>query len=862
MAGRRAAALREPRRSADSYLDFVQGLDEAALTAVLRARPDVLEDPPRGVGELVRRLGDADSMLAAVNDLDRDGLLLCDAVMMLGPPVPLDRLVMLLGGSRDGIRAALRPVTRRALLWESDGVVHAFEPFRRLWDDEVAVWHPAAELIPAIAVTDLRRAARGLVPGARVTSSTTWERSARVVGELMADPDGVAAAVQRLPRPARDLLAELVRDPTGLMTGDEPDDALGTGALGTGALGTNGFDGGARGRLPAGSNREETAGILVESGLLLLVGGEIEVPREVVTVLWAADPEVRLTGPPSLGPAGADRADETFAAGIQAAAGHALRSVAALLAEAERAPLAALKKGGIGTRERARLARTLALAEDELPLWIDVAHAAGLLAREEGGYAPTGEYPGWRGSDVGRRWAVLALAWFLLDQSPTHREIDSGRDQPPPLPLASGAGRVRRTLLTTASPGRSLAAAGSHLEWFLPLHGYDRPQLANKRQAAVREAELLGVAAEDTVSDLGVAVCEVLAAAPLDPTGQMRAHQYGFPTPTLAGFVTETLGPLVDELARRCGPALPGDASTMILQSDLTATVAGQPNHAIARLLADAAVSESRGAAGMWRFTSASIRGALDVGWSAQELLDELRAGAAHEVPQGLEYLVADVARRHGHIRARAVRAAVVADEATINEILATRALRSLDLRRLAPTVAACGADAEDVAERLRAAGMAPVVEDEHGTVVIRGRPGGPPASGRDAAAGAASERGSTGSTGSTGESGTWAAPADVARRILANRAGAGDAARADPRVVRQLGRLNPRLTLAERQLLAAALDHGEIVTIIYRDRFERRTSRLIAPVELLGGRLDSWCHLREARREFAVARIEGVTPG
>lgn len=313
MAGRRAAALREPRRSADSYLDFVQGLDEVALTAVLRARQDVLEDPPRGVGELVRRFGDADSMLAAVNDLDRDGLLLCNAVMMLGPPVPLDRLVMLLGGSRDGIRAALRPVTRRALLWESDGVVHAFEPFRRLWDDEVAVWHPAAELIPAIAVTDLRRAARGLVPGARVTSSTTWERSARVVGELMADPDGVAAAVQRLPRPARDLLAELVRDPTGLVTGDEPDDPLDTGAFGT-----NGFGVGARGRLPAGSNREEAAGVLVESGLLLLVGGEIEVPREVVTVLWAADPEVRLTGPPSLGPAGADRADETFAAGIQA----------------------------------------------------------------------------------------------------------------------------------------------------------------------------------------------------------------------------------------------------------------------------------------------------------------------------------------------------------------------------------------------------------------------------------------------------------------------------------------------------------------------------------------------------------------
>ncbi|WP_018503240.1 helicase-associated domain-containing protein [Parafrankia discariae] len=857
MAERRAAALREPRGSADSYLDFLQGLDEAALTAVLRARPDVLEDPPRGVGELVRRLGDAASMLIALNDLDRDGLLLCDAVMTLGPPVPLDRLVALLGGSGDGIRAALRPISRRALLWENDGVVHAFEPFRRLWDDEIAVWRPAAELITAASVADLRRAARGLVPGARITSSTTRERAARVVGQLMADPGGVATAVRRLPPAARDLLAALVRDPIGLVTGDRPEDLDDPDSLD-----------GEVDEVP----EEAAVGVLVESGLFLPVGGELEVPREVVAVLWAADPQVRLTGPPSLRPADTDRADEAFAAGIQAAAGHALRSVSALLAEAERTPLVALKKGGIGTRERARLARTLSLPEDELPLWIDVAHAAGLLAHEDGGYAPTGEYPGWRGSDVGRRWAVLALAWFLLDQSPTHREIDSGRDQPPPLPLASGAGRVRRTLLTTAGPGRSLAATGRHLEWFLPLHGYDRPQLANKRRAAVREAELLGVAAGDTVSDLGVALCEVTAAAPVDPTGQMRAHQFGFPTPTLTGFVTGTLGPLVDELAGRCGPALPRDASTMILQSDLTATVAGQPNHAIARLLADAAVSESRGTAGTWRFTPASVRGALDVGWSERELLDELRAGAAYGVPQGLEYLVADVARRHGHIRARAVRATVVADEATISEILATRALRSLGLRRLAPTVAACGTDAREVAERLRAAGMAPVVEDEHGTVVLHRRPGGPATALAGGAAGngggvgnGAGNRagvGNRGGAGDRGGDGGWVAPVDVARRILANRSGAGDASRADPRVVRQLGRLNPRLTLAERQLLAAALDHGEIVTIIYRDRFERRTSRPIAPVELLGGRLDSWCHLREAQREFNVARIEGVAPG
>jgi hypothetical protein len=58
-------------------------------------------------------------------------------------------------------------------------------------------------------------------------------------------------------------------------------------------------------------------------------------------------------------------------------------------------------------------------------------------------------------------------------------------------------------------------------------------------------------------------------------------------------------------------------------------------------------------------------------------------------LPQPLDYLISDVARRHGSVRVRDVRSCVTGSEAEITEILHTRSLRRLQLSRLAPTVLA-----------------------------------------------------------------------------------------------------------------------------------------------------------------------------
>ena len=98
----------------------------------------------------------------------------------------------------------------------------------------------------------------------------------------------------------------------------------------------------------------------------------------------------------------------------QAAAREALRALSTLLDEAGRTPIAALKKGGVGARERGRLAKRLSIPDDALPLWIDIAYAAGLLGEVAGGYAPTDDYPWWRAAEpaetVGGRWSPRGIS--------------------------------------------------------------------------------------------------------------------------------------------------------------------------------------------------------------------------------------------------------------------------------------------------------------------------------------------------------------------------------------------------------------------------------------------------------------------
>jgi hypothetical protein len=770
---------------ARSFAEHLSGLNEVSLIALLQARPDVLVQPvPRGFTQLAQRLGGAESLAAALRTANRDMVMVGQATVALGASATVPALARLLNASEQAVRAVVAQLCGLGLAWDSSGILCLPERLEAHWLAEIGGGRPVVTIAGSVLVENLRAALGAF--GAATDGLRKPELTAQL-SEFMRDPPLIIKVIAGLPKPARDRLSEFRR-------------------------GCHEYHSGF-GRSQPGDPTK----LLLAAGLLLPVNYGLELPKEVAVAAWLAERDLTLTGRPYFPLVGADDAAVRRAA--QAAAQEALRGVTTLLDAARTAPIAALKKGGVGPRERARLAKRLSIPEDVLVLWIDLTYAAGLLGRADTGYAPTHLYEGWRAAESGRRWAVLVDAWFSLEHAPTGREVPGDREVPPPLPFGSAAGLLRRAMLPAARSGVSVRAVGEQVDWLFPLHGYDAGQRAAKVAAVVREAELLGVIASDVVSDLGEQLLAVVGSAPVDA---------------------------VDQLARRCVALIPETPCSVILQSDLTAVVSGQPSAAVSRLLTGSAVAENRGAAGTWRFTPATVRAALDSGWTAHDLLTELAAISARPVPQPLEYLITDASRRHGQIRVRGMRCCVNADEALITEILHTRSLGKLHLSRFAPTVLASPSGLDEVLTRLREVGLSPVAEDAHGTVIVEVR--------QDHEASAPDRPIST-------KVRSALSAAEMARLLAANPPGETEAACPNSDTFDLLAELNSHLDDAELELLSDAVDHHNDVLIVYRDKNGSRSSRAIRPQQVYGRWLDSWCHLRNAQRDFTIANIEAVAP-
>ena len=763
--------------SAGSFARYLAQLDEEALTRLIEARPDVRVQPvPETFEQLAERLGGAGSLADALLTADRDAVVVGEVVAALGDDAGVPAVARLLGTSVEAVREAVAGLCGRGLAWTEGDRVHLPLRLAAHWAADLGGGRPVATVARSVLVDELRVTAQAL--GVAVDGLRKPELIGRIAA-VMADWPAVARIVAGLAGPARERLGEHRNGSTAHYFG-----------------------------YPGGGERHDR--VLATAGLLLRVFNRWELPREVAIAAWLADTEPRLTGRPRVDRVEVDPAVQVRAA--RAEVGAILNAVTALLDEARATSVPGLKKGGIGVRERARLAARLSLPGETMSLVIDLAHAAGLFGLAEAGYAPTGAYQDWRAAEPGVQWAALAVAWFRLEHAPTCREVDNGKEQPPPLPLVSGAGRLRRALLGAVAGGESVAATAEQIDWFVPLHGYEPAARKDRVGAAVREAELLGVVACDRITDLGR---HLLATA---------------------GSAEST----VDALAELAAPLLPPAPCTVILQSDLTAVVSGRPGIGVSRLLSAAAVGETRGTAAVWRFTPASIRAALDAGWTAAALLAELAALTDRPLPQPLQYLISDVARRHGAVRVRGMRSCVLADETTITELLHTRSLQTLHLARLAPTVLSSPFDLDAVLTRLRAAGLCPVAEDALGAVIVE----------------SATEHEAPDRQPAPRAAARLQAPT-LARRLRSEP----DAQTSASATGELLASLGARLDDAELRLLSHAVDHEQDVRIEYRDKTGKRTIREIRPQQIYGRWLDSWCHLRNAQRDFAIANIESVSP-
>lgn len=246
-----------------------------------------------------------------------------------------------------------------------------------------------------------------------------------------------------------------------------------------------------------------------------------------------------------------------------------------------------------------------------------------------------------------------------------------------------------------------------------------RPVPEGAVSAVLAEAELLGLTGGGALSRAG----RVLA-------GSVRGTGHSHDSD--AGGQVDDGGEPGDEeeLAARLEDALAADlpepVDMLLVQSDLTAIVPGRPAPALAEVLERCAVVESRGGALTVRFTPESVRGALDAGYSGDELVEELSGHTPTPLPSALTVLVDDAARRHGAVRVREVASVLrVGDPAVAAGLVSEGRLTDLALAELAPGVLVSSAPSGRVLRELRSAGLAPVLEDDSGRPIIAGDGGG-----------------------------------------------------------------------------------------------------------------------------------------
>ncbi len=280
--------------------------------------------------------------------------------------------------------------------------------------------------------------------------------------------------------------------------------------------------------------------------------------------------------------------------------------------------------------------------------------------------------------------------------------------------------------------------------------------------------------------------------------------------------------------------ALPEPIDHFLVQADLTVVVPGPLQRELAEELGAVATVESAGAAMVYRVSEQSVRHALDTGRTAEGLQRFFEQYSKTSVPQGLIYLINDVARRHGQLRVGMAASFVRCDDpALLSHAVSAPAMAALAVRLLAPTVAVSQAPIADVLTALRKAGFAPAAEDPSGAIVDLRRRGArvPPNPVRRALRGL-----------SKPNSENLATVVSVLRRVQSAPLGGA--------------RVDPAVAMA---LLHQAAVLGTDVLVGYVDAAGVATQRVLRPLAVTGGRLTAWDPAQGRPREFAVHRVTSV---
>lgn len=760
--------------------DDLSRREDADLVELFGLRPDLATPPPQGTGVLAQRAVASASISLAGEDLD----LLAVAVLEL-----------VIERGRDTVqRETLGPVALADLIAALDGRAPAEEVTERVTRlrTRALLWGPDEEL----------RA------GVHVPAALPW-RAPQVTGPL----GTVTAAelqerIDSLDERRIELLTTLARGP----------------ALGRSRDAAEGADPAA----PVPS--------LIASGLLSRVDEQtVELPPQVGRLL-TGQPPLRtddLTEPPLTPPAGADRFTiEALDASGGGEAVELLRHTTSLLEVLGIAPAAVLRSGGLGVREKRRLAKATGLPPKRVALILELLAQQRLIGdgfpdpppADDSGehvFAPTTTVDGWLYQPPERRWAALVQAWLAVPRRPW-QVGEPDRDGNPSPALSADlydAHAPAQRLEILAPLADAPEAVGATVESLTAVLAWRRPRHMRRTTRHVvdetlREATELGLVAHGALTRVGRAV--------------------------FAGTDDDT------ELLAAMAAALPEPVDHFLTQADLTLTVPGPMTPELADQVEAVADLESAGAASVYRVTENSLRRAFDAGRSGAEILAMFTKHSRTPVPQGLTYLVEDVARRHGSLRVGIASAFVRCEDASMMAaVLRSPAAETLALRALAPTVAVTAAEVREVIEVLREAGFSPAGEDSAGALVdLSAQPSRVAASTARRATAAPARR-------------RPASPEQLISVVsrmrshdLADAAPVGDAAVAG----RSVGGGS-----AATALIQLALRAGRRLRIDYVDAHGSASRHVVRPSLLAAGRLTAVEVGSEVELEFSLHRITAV---
>ena len=556
---------------------------------------------------------------------------------------------------------------------------------------------------------------------------------------------------------------------------------------------------------------------LLAMGLLRRIDAEtVILPRHVGQVLRGEHPgPMQLTSPdPVVSTTTADDVDASAAGAVI----DLLRELDVVLQTLGAAPVSELRSGGLGIRDVKRLAKGTGIDEPRLGLILEVAAAAGLIASGMPDPQPAvGDAPYWAPTvaterftamSAPERWHLLAGTWLDLPGRPA---LIGSRG-----PDAKTYGALTDLLYSTAAPldrrlllgmlcelppgaGVDAATASAALIW-------RRPRWSRRLQPQpvadlLAESHALGLVGRGAISTPGRALLDEAG----DPEKALQAMNRAMPAP-------------IDHF---------------LVQADLTVVVPGPLRRDLADDLATIATVESAGTAMVYRISEQSIRHALDIGKTRDWMHDLFGRHSKTPVPQGLTYLIDDVARRHGQLRIGMAASFVRCEDPTLLAQAVAVVAEKLQLRALAPTVAVSPAPIAEVLVALRGAGFAPAAEDSSGSIVdVRPRGARVPTPQRRRPYRSAPRPSSE----------TLNAVVSVLRKITA--APFGNI------------RIDPAVTMS---LLQRAARDQDTLVIGYLDAAGVATQRVVSPISVRGGQLVAFDSASGRLRDFAIHRITSV---